>query len=313
MRSFKNILYVFEPSIAQETNIIRAVSLAHSNQAHLAIIDVIPEQTVGSISTDLTEALISKRWNMLESLISSYTNVHDVDIEVRVGTKFLEVIRAVLRNNYDLVIKGAENPDWMMHLFGSDDMHLLRKCPCPIWLMKPQEKANYDCIVAAFDFDPDDQNQSLLNQQILDLANSLALSEFAELHLVHAWDVPEIEFVRGWINEPDTTTIREIDAERARHQAGMDALIKKLRDRLGAEAYSYLSPQVHLPMGSARKTIPALLKAVRADLIVMGTIARTGIPGFIIGNTAEAILDQLECSVLAVKPAGFVTPVTLLC
>jgi len=43
----------------------------------------------------------------------------------------------------------------------------------------------------------------------------------------------------------------------------------------------------------------------------MGTVARTGIQGFIMGNTAENILNQLDCSVLAVKPPGFVTPVTL--
>jgi nucleotide-binding universal stress UspA family protein len=43
----------------------------------------------------------------------------------------------------------------------------------------------------------------------------------------------------------------------------------------------------------------------------MGTVARTGISGFFMGNTAETILNQLDCSVLAVKPQGFVTPVTL--
>ncbi len=45
--------------------------------------------------------------------------------------------------------------------------------------------------------------------------------------------------------------------------------------------------------------------------VVMGAVARTGIPGFIMGNTAETILNQIGCSVLAVKPPGFVTPVTL--
>lgn len=43
----------------------------------------------------------------------------------------------------------------------------------------------------------------------------------------------------------------------------------------------------------------------------MGTFARIGIAGFFIGNTAEAILEQLQCSVLAVKPPGFVSPVSL--
>jgi len=31
----------------------------------------------------------------------------------------------------------------------------------------------------------------------------------------------------------------------------------------------------------------------------------------IIGNTAEAILEEIQCSVLALKPAGFVSPVKL--
>jgi nucleotide-binding universal stress UspA family protein len=46
------------------------------------------------------------------------------------------------------------------------------------------------------------------------------------------------------------------------------------------------------------------------DLLVMGTVCRTGISGFLIGNTAEEVLNQIDCSVLTVKPEGFVTPVT---
>lgn len=46
----------------------------------------------------------------------------------------------------------------------------------------------------------------------------------------------------------------------------------------------------------------------RINLLVMGTLARTGIRGVLIGNTAEKILDQVRCSVVAVKPPGFVSP-----
>ena len=63
--------------------------------------------------------------------------------------------------------------------------------------------------------------------------------------------------------------------------------------------------------GRARKEIPALAKSLQADLVVMGTVARTGIPGFFSGNTAESILGQIKCSVLAIKPPGFKTPVTV--
>ena len=47
------------------------------------------------------------------------------------------------------------------------------------------------------------------------------------------------------------------------------------------------------------------------DLVVMGTVGRTGLKGLIMGNTAETILRSVRCSVLAVKPEGFVTPVRI--
>ena len=62
--------------------------------------------------------------------------------------------------------------------------------------------------------------------------------------------------------------------------------------------------------GGARKEVPTLAKRLQVDCIVMGTVARTGVRGFIMGNTAETILEQIDCSVLAIKPQGFVTPVT---
>ncbi|HRE31359.1 MAG TPA: universal stress protein, partial [Candidatus Berkiella sp.] len=33
------------------------------------------------------------------------------------------------------------------------------------------------------------------------------------------------------------------------------------------------------------------------------------IPGFIIGNTAENVLQKISCSLLALKPNGFISPV----
>jgi nucleotide-binding universal stress UspA family protein len=57
--------------------------------------------------------------------------------------------------------------------------------------------------------------------------------------------------------------------------------------------------------------VPESARESQADLVVMGTVGRTGISGLFIGNTAEAILEQVRCSVLAIKPLGFVSPVKL--
>ena len=69
--------------------------------------------------------------------------------------------------------------------------------------------------------------------------------------------------------------------------------------------------QVHLLKGRASELIPQLAQKKRINLLVMGTLCRTGIPGFFIGNTAEKVLHRVNCSVLTVKPEGFITPVTL--
>jgi len=52
-----------------------------------------------------------------------------------------------------------------------------------------------------------------------------------------------------------------------------------------------------------------MARQLDADLVVMGTVGRSGIAGLFIGNTAEMVLEQVQCSVLAIKPPGFVSPV----
>ncbi|MDP1709053.1 MAG: universal stress protein [Gammaproteobacteria bacterium] len=323
MRQFKNILYVSEASVAQGPAITRAVSLAENNQADLTVIAVVPVVTAsigtppgGPTSAKLQTAMVNKRREELESLIAPYKQRLSIRLDVLVGKTFLEAIRAVMRNKHDLLIKPAENPNFIERLFGSDDMHLLRKCPCPVWLTRPEEKANYACILAAVDFNLDmpdtsdtvDQN---LNQKILALSSSLALSNFAALHLVHVWDAPAEMMVRSWSDNPDEAGMAYVEGERSRHERDLSRLREQLRDRIGKEAYDHLSPQYHFLRGAASKVIPDTAKQLQADLVVMGTVARTGIAGLFIGNTAEAILEQLQCSVLAVKPLGFVSPIKL--
>jgi nucleotide-binding universal stress UspA family protein len=230
-----------------------------------------------------------------------------------VGKTYLEAIRAVLKNGYDLLIKPAENPPWTNRLFGSDDLHLLRKCPCPVWLMKTPEKSDYSSIMAAVDFELSAPlaSEHDLNREILELAASLALSDFASLHIVHAWEsFAERMLVSRGVVSPESVT-NYVETEQARHRTELYRLAEELGGWIGKDTYDYLSPSIHLPKGPAKKVIAPLAEKLRTDLVVMGTVARTGISGLIIGNTAEAILDQLTCSVLAIKPSDFKTPVKL--
>lgn len=322
MKRFKNILYVNEPTIDQASAVARAVSLAENNQADLSIVDVIPTQVVtagiglppgGPISEDLRATVESEHRKALKSMVQPFSERLQFRLDVLVGKTFLEAIRVVLKNGYDLLIKPAENPSWTRRLFGSDDLHLLRKCPCPVWLMKPSEKSKYGSILAAIDFDlmAPSPSENDLNREILELAASLSLSDSASLNIAHAWEaLAEMTMLsRGGMSPEGLANY--VEREHERHRKELYRLAEQLRGWIGKEAYDYLSPGFHLPEGPAKKVIAPLAAELRADIVVMGTVARTGISGLIIGNTAEAILDQLACSVLAIKPPGFKTPVKL--
>jgi nucleotide-binding universal stress UspA family protein len=69
--------------------------------------------------------------------------------------------------------------------------------------------------------------------------------------------------------------------------------------------------QKHILKGEPDRLIPEMSEKLAADVVVMGTVARTGLDGVLIGNTAENVLQQIGRSVLAVKPEGFVSPVRL--
>jgi len=95
-----------------------------------------------------------------------------------------------------------------------------------------------------------------------------------------------------------------LEQTRLRHRDRLDGL-------LADYGMTSADPGVHLVQD---EPAPAILETARAnevDLIVLGTVGRSGIPGMFIGNTAEEVLQGTRASILAVKPTGFVSPVTL--
>jgi len=102
-----------------------------------------------------------------------------------------------------------------------------------------------------------------------------------------------------------------VDEEEATHRQWLEKLVVEHAVPVANKANDYLKPELHLTKGPARHTIPLKARELDVDLMIMGTVARTGIPGFFIGNTAESILSQIDCSVLTIKPPGFVSPVNL--
>ena len=139
-----------------------------------------------------------------------------------------------------------------------------------------------------------------------ELATSLASREGGELHVGHAWSLPYESTLRlsPYLSVPRTEVDAMCRALEAARRVEVDTLVAR-------HHVNELGGTIHLVSGDPREALPRLVRTLRIGLIVMGTVARTGLPGLFMGNTAETILRSVSCSVLAVKPEGFTTPVKL--
>ncbi|MCA9137003.1 MAG: universal stress protein [Planctomycetales bacterium] len=307
MQRFKKIL-VYVGTNDPLAAIKRAFEIATENKATVTLMDVVkPLPTAIGILTDVAtpeemeKLLIADRVEKLKELADTYSRDSiSVDVVVSCGDPAQEITKRVIVGDYDLVIKTADGLSASGRLFGSIARSLLRICPCPVWTLKPQVHGEFDQVLAAIDIDAEDDEHRKLNKDILELAYSIAERDHAQLHVVSVWDL--------WMEQ--SLRRRAGDAEVDAALASRQAKVRKDLDAVLQVPFADTSQiKVHLHRGKASETILAVAEKVEADLIVMGTVCRSGVAGFLIGNTAENLLSDVTCSVLAIKPDGFESPV----
>ena len=310
MDRFKNILVAASPGHLEPLTLRSAIELATINQARLSVFDVFAplpawRKTVnieGRV-VDIEAAMLHDREQRLRHLVENTRGGPSIEVAVAVGEPFIEVIRKVLGDGHDLVMVGepaADAPD--VPQLTSGVMHLLRKCPAPVWVMRPSQAPGCR-ILALVDPQPDDPVRDGLNDLVMELAVSLAHRERGELHVGHAWTLagestlrssPWVELgeavVDVMVRDTEATILQQVDALTSRHTTETEC-------------------SIHTVAGDPGTVLPRLANRLDVDLIVKGTVGRTGLRGLIMGNTAETILRSVRCSVLAVKPEGFSTPV----
>ncbi|MEM9012673.1 MAG: universal stress protein [Pseudomonadota bacterium] len=315
MRRFKNILVVADERSASDAVLDRAAWLASANEATLTLVDAL-----GGGTGELSRLLSTLSLSQTEEVEDQVLEVHRERLEglaapmrkdgLRVetkllhGTSFLQTIRHVLTFDNDLVIKGAHRGPDRPFLRGPD-LHLLRKCPCPVWILNGESAPKARRILAAIDPDPQDRIRNNLNRLVLELSTSLARQDGAKLDVINAWHLQEESILRHSRLKLREEDVRAIVASAEKESAGrLDSLMANFTE------FEDLMRVLHIK-GIASDVISEHVSTEGIDTLVMGTIARTGIEGFFIGNTAETILNRVGCSVLTVKPEGFVSPVTL--
>lgn len=291
------------------------LNLAQNQGAKVSVLRVLPEMDQGVFSwfDELIPEEVKARQKqaVLAEFEGWYTQAKaagvTLEIQVEFGKLFYRAIQYVLNQSVDWLIKQTDEASHTLtaHIFDSHDLHLLRKCPCPVLLHKHGTSLPFQKVMACIDvnLDADLTKPDVFNQTILKTALKVVEQDGANLEVLHAWQADTENWVRYWNTDlPEKALFQFREGVRNQHLKAVEVEIEALN-----------APQITmepvLPKGEAAKVIPPIVALHQVDLLVMGTLGRDGLPGMIIGNTSESILEQVNCSVLALKPSHFVSPV----
>jgi universal stress protein E len=305
----KSILVATDFSPSAEAALQQAVWLARKTGASITLVHTLPTRYSSPSKTgpkmdllviegesleDFEMEAVREADAKLKRLAEKIASSIEIQTRVYVGESYAEVTYAVQREGYDLVLAGTRGlAPWEQFLVGSTAKRLIRKCPSSIWIVKAEHNSLPKVVLAATDFS--EISRKAVSQGFLVAQHANA--EFHVLHVVDSKDVPEDAVSRI----PKGSSLQqEINQEASKR---MDAFVNSLDvDRA--------SIQVHQSWGTPWQEIRRAAKFLAADLVVIGTVGRSGVQGLLLGNTAEKILDTCDCSILTVKPEGFQSPLT---
>ncbi|MEZ8142460.1 universal stress protein UspE [Enterovibrio norvegicus FF-33] len=308
MNRYTNLLVAIDPDHEEQPALSRALDIARKSSADvkitlfLAIYDFSYEMT-SMLSSEERQAMRTGVLRQREEWVASLVAQHDtesIDVTTHVvwhNRPYESMIAQVFDSKHDLLVKTTHEHDKLGSvIFTPTDWHLLRKCPCPVLLVKEHAWPEYGKILTAVNVSSENETHIPLNDKLIDEAKAMAKLLTAEVNLVNAYPATPVNVT---IELPEFDPASYTDAVRGHHLLEM----KALRQKHGID-----ESQTFCQEGLPEDVIPAVSKELDAELVILGTTGRVGLSAIFIGNTAEHTIDQLNCDVLAIKPDGYVSP-----
>lgn len=174
------------------------------------------------------------------------------------------------------------------------DYDLIRHCPVPLLIVKGVRRTGHRPILAAIDPWHQNDKPASLDASIVDAARTMAELQQVSLHSVHAYQ-PLMDFVGGPPFAPVAIPVS------ARDEGAQTAMIGRHFKAFNT-AHRIAQRQSHLEMGDPAYVLPTIARSLKAQMVVMGAVARSRIDRLFVGSTAEQVLDALPCDVLIIKP-----------
>lgn len=306
MKLCKKIFVVLEPQQQDQPALTRAAYLAKATGASLHLFVCAYETAIG-IATFISG---THRKNIIRTVVDG-NQVMVNRLAAPLREEGIEITLEVVwdRHPSDAIINALHRTecDFLMKLttmhsrvpeviFNHIDWNILRYARCPVLLVKTGQWDDIGQVLAAVNAAPGDATHEQLNTLILDTAQSLARQLEFEMHLVSAYPAPPV-FV------PIVSGARHP----INYRKKMSQMVQKNIGKL-ADSYQVNDEHIHLVEGPVEWVIPKVSREIVAEFVVLGTVARQGVGGIGLGNTAEHILDKLNCDVMVVKIADQTNP-----
>lgn len=290
------VLYVIDVLQLNTMGLPQAVALNGDEQA-LSLVAVYPEipsnyDNFARSYQRQIESSIEK--NILTQAAEQGIGAASLSINVIGAQHAAQFIKEhVAEYDFNYLVKGSNN---RQQGFDAFERTIARMAPCPVYLAKAPQNAN-NAIIVAIDAEPINDNEQRLAARIMSHAIELARQFKQQLHVVSCWNFPLAEFASEniWYKSNDAqaiTLLRQYESEN--HEA--------LNHFLEQFDISGLDLKIHHKHGSPSTIIPKLAEAINPTRIVLGTVARSGISGALIGSTAESLLTTLAHSCILIKP-----------
>jgi universal stress protein E len=294
----KRVLVVVDPTASAHPSIARAAWLAQHASVHLELFI----SDYAEVAIDARTAALERHRLRLETLAQPLRAAgHTVELDARWAQPLHDsILRKAVDSRADLVVKDTHAHSALQRsILSNTDWSLIRECAATLWLVKPRPPGEPPCFVAAVDPLHERDKPADLDRRILATALALGAAFGGEVHAFHAYDVSaalaaSTDSMAMPMTLPPVNDLT--DAIRAAHTDAVERLCR---------AHGIPPERTHVQQGGTRQLLMGLTERLRADAVVMGAASRSGLTGFLLGNTAEDVLDRLHCDLVIVKPAGF--------
>ena len=304
METIKRIIAVIDPTKDEQNALARSIDLAKKSgasiTAFMTVYDFSYEMTTmlsGDEREAMRKAVLKDRELWLKDLVSPYQNININTQVIWHNRPYEAIINTVINDKYDLVIKGTHQHGALKAvIFTPTDWHLVRKCPTPVLFVKDMAWPAHGNILAAVNAVSENDQHLSLNKRIIKDAQFLCELANAKLNLVNAYPATPVNIA---IEIPEFNPGLYNESVKKHHIDSTNEL---------ASEFNLTSEQCFIEEGLPEDVIPDVAKRLNSELVVIGTVGRTGLSAALVGNTAEHVIDSLDCDVLALKPDGYVSP-----